>query len=112
MGVIAETPSSVAFSIGPFEVVELENGEVEVERQGVVGFELLVQNEINAILRGGGDLGPVEKASGDHVEDLAGLRSQHPGKVQGLLAEQGGVGRVPVFGSVGVGYPAATGHIG
>ena len=35
------------FFDGPFKVVEFEDSEIKVERQGVVGFELFVEKEVD-----------------------------------------------------------------
>ncbi len=65
----------------------------------MVAFEFFVQDEVDAASGGdGGDLGAVEEACGDDVEDLAGLGAEHAGEVGGLVAGQGGVGGVPGVG--------------
>jgi hypothetical protein len=84
---------------GPLEVVELEDGEEQMDGQGGVGFELFVEGEVDfASLGDGGDLGAVEEAVGDDVEDLAGLGAEDAGEVDGLLAGEGGVGGVAGWG--------------
>jgi hypothetical protein len=70
-------------------VVELEDGEEEVERKGGVGFEFLVEDEVNFggfAAADAGDLSPVKEASGDDVVDLAGLGAEDAGEVYGLVA--------------------------
>ena len=70
---------------GPLHVVELEDGEEEVEGKGGVGLELFVEGEEDfgfvTTAAGGdaGDLSPVEEASGYYVEDLAGFGAEDAG---------------------------------
>jgi hypothetical protein len=54
-------------------VVELEDGEEEMEGKGGVGLELFVEGEEDFVLGDGGDFGAVEEATGDDVVDLAGF---------------------------------------
>ena len=93
------------FFDGPLEVVELEDGEEEVEGKGGVGFELFVEGEEDLIFRDGGDLGAVEEAAGYDVEDLAGFGAEDAGEVGGLVAGEGSGGGGPT-----VGDPATAGH--
>jgi len=95
------------FFDGPLKVVELEDGEQEMEGKGGVGFELFMEGEGDAVGSDGGDLGAVKEAAGDEVEGLAGLGTEDAGEVGGLVAgEVGGVAvTVP-----GVGDEAAAGH--
>ena len=95
------------FFDGPLEVIELEDGEQEVDRKGSVGFEFLVQGEGDAVGGDGGDFGAVEEAAGDEVVDLTGLGTEDASKVGGLIAGEGGGVLVTV---PGVGYEAAAGH--
>ena len=93
---------------GPLEVVELEDGEQEMDGQRGVGFEFFVEGEEDFLVGDGGDLGAVEEAVGDDVEDLAGLGAQDAGEVGGLLAGERGVGGVAGCGRPGVGDEAAS----
>ena len=96
---------------GPLEVVELEDGEEEVEGKGGVGFELFVEGEVDLRFGDGRDFGSVEEAVGDDVVDLAGLGAQNAAEVGGLVAgEGGGGGSGGCGGGPGVGDPAAAGH--
>jgi hypothetical protein len=95
---------------GPLEVVELEDGEVEVKGEGGVGFELLVEAEGDFLGGDGEDLGAVQEAGGDDVEDLAGLGAEDAGEVGGLVAEECGGHGAGVLEGPGVGDPAAAGH--
>ncbi len=96
------------FLDGPFEVVELEDGEEEVDGERGVGFELFVEEEVDLSVGDGGDLGAVEEAVGYDVVDLAGLGAQDAGEVGGLVAGEGGVSGVAGGGGEGVGYEAAA----
>jgi hypothetical protein len=58
-------------------VVELEDGQIEVERQRAVGFKLLMQDEVDSLLRDARDFGPMQEAGGDDIEDLARLGAEH-----------------------------------
>ena len=104
------------FFNGPLEVIKFEDSEQEVEWEGSVGLEFFMEEEVYA--RGVrarvdvGDLGAVEEAGGDDVEDLAGLGTEDAGKMEGLVADEGGGGGVAGFGGVEVGNPAASGHKG
>jgi len=86
-------------------VVELEDGEEEMEGKGGVGLELFVEGEEDFVVGDGEDLGAVEEAVGDDVVDLAGFGAEDAAKVSGLVAGEGGGG-----GGPGVGDPAAAGH--
>ena len=97
------------FFDGPLEVIEFEDGEQEVDGQGGVGFEFFMEDEADFGLGDGGDLGAVEEAVGDHVEDLAGLRAEDAGEVRGLLASEGGGGGVAGLGRPGVGRSSGGG---
>jgi len=101
-------PQFRGFFYAPLEVVELEDGEQEMDRQGGVGFELFVQGEEDFGFRYGGDLSAVQEAVGDDVEDLARLGAEDAGEVLGLLAGKGGVGGVAGGGGESVGDPAAA----
>ena len=79
---------------GPLEVIELEDGEQQMDGEGCVGFEFFVEGEGDFGVGYGGDLGAVEEAVGDDVEDLAGLGAEDAGEMRGLLAGEGGVGGV------------------
>ena len=93
-------------------MVELEDGEQEVEREGGVGFELFVEGEGDALVvwleLDEGDGGAVEEAAGDEVEGLAGFGAEDAAEVERLRAEQigGGGGSIPA-----VGDEAAAGHL-
>ena len=80
------------FFDGPLEVIELEDGEEEMEGQGGVGFEFFVEGEVDFVFGDAGDFGAVEEAAGDDVEDLAGLGAEDAGEVGGLVAGEGGGG--------------------
>jgi len=90
---------------GPLHVVELEDGEEEMEREGGVGLKLFVEGELNAGFADVDDFGAVEEAVGYDVVGLAGSGAEDSGEVRGLVAGEGGGG-----GSPGVGDEAATGH--
>jgi hypothetical protein len=89
-------------------VVELEDGEEEMEGKGGVGLELFVEGEEDFVVGDGEDLGAVEEAVGDDVVDLAGFGAEDAGEMQGLIAGEGGVGGVTGYGGEGVGDPAAA----
>ncbi len=76
---------------GPLEVVELEDGEQQMEWEGGVGFEFFVKGEEDFVVGDAGDFGAVEEAVGDDVEDLAGFGAEDAGEVGGLVAGEGGV---------------------
>ena len=94
---------------GPLKVIELEDGEQQMEGKAGVGFELFVQGEVDAIGGDGGDLGTVQEAADDEVVDLSGLGAEDAGEVGGLIA--GESGGVPVA-IKGVGDEAASRHRG
>jgi hypothetical protein len=79
-------------------VVELEDGEQEVDGEGRGGLQLFVEGEEDLgvlIVAAGaefGDFGAMEEAVGDDVEDLAGLGAQDAGEMGCLFACEGGVG--------------------
>ena len=77
-----------------------------MEWKSGVGFEFFVEGEEDFGVVDAGDFCAVEKASGDDVEDLAGLGAEDAGEVCGLVAGEGGSGRRPV-----VGDPATAGHV-
>jgi hypothetical protein len=79
-------------------VVELEDGEEEMEREGGVGGELFVEGEVDLFFGGAGNFGAVEEAVGDDVVDLAGLGSEDTGEVGGLVAGERGVRGMAGFG--------------
>ena len=97
---------------GPLEVVELEDGEQQVDGQRGVGLEFLVQGEGDFGVGDGGDLGAVEEAVGDDVEDLAGLGAEDAGEMGGLLAGERGVGGMAGLRRPGVGDQAAAHRAG
>jgi hypothetical protein len=86
-------------------VIEFEDGEEEMEREGGVGGELFVEDEVDLLLAYADDLGTVKEAVGNDVVDLAWLGAQDAGEVSGLIASEAGTG-----GGRGVGDEAATGH--
>ena len=90
---------------GPLHVVELEDGEEEMQGKGGVGLELFVEGEEDCVFADGGDFSAVEEAVGDDVEDLAGLGAEDACEVNGLVAGEGSGG-----GGPGVGDPATAGH--
>ena len=94
---------------GPLEVIELEDGEQQVEREGGVSLELFVQGEADAVGSDCSDLSAMEKATGDEVVDLTRLGAEDSGEMGGLLPGQGGGLLVAV---PGVGDEAAAGHGG
>ncbi len=93
---------------GPFEVIELENGQVKVERKCSVGFQFFMQDEVDTFWRDAGDLGPMQEAGCDHIEDLAWFGAENACEVQRLVARERGVSGVPRGRGEGVGNPAAT----
>ncbi len=97
---------------GPFEVVELEDGEEEVEWEGGVGLELFVEGEDDFGFADADDFCAVEEAVGDDVEDLAGLGAEDAGEVESLISGEGSASWMSGGGGVGVGDPAAAGHRG
>lgn len=97
------------FLDGPFEVIELEDGEEEVEGECGFGFVFFVESEGDLVVADCGDFGAVKEAVGDDVEDLAGLGSEDACKVCGLVAGECGGGALWV---PGVGDPTAASHCG
>jgi len=87
-------------------VVELEDGEEEMEGESGVGLELFVEGEEDLALGDTCDLGAVEEASGDDIVNLAGRGAEHAREVGGLIAGEG----CGVSGP-GVSDPAAAGHL-
>jgi hypothetical protein len=90
---------------GPLHVVELEDGEEEMERKGGVGGEFFVEKEVNCLFADLRDFGAVEESAGDDVVDLTWFSAEDAGEMGGLVAGEGGGG-----GGPGVGDEAATGH--
>jgi hypothetical protein len=86
-------------------VIELEDGEEEMEREGGVGRDLLVEDEVDLLLACADDLSPVKEAVGDDVVNLAGFGAEDAGEMDGLIAREAGGG-----GGPGVSDEAATGH--
>lgn len=86
-------------------MVELEDSEEEVEREGGVGFELFVEGEEDSLVGDAGDFGTMEEAVGDDVVDLAGFSAENASEVGGLVASEGCGG-----GGPGVGDPTAASH--
>jgi hypothetical protein len=86
-------------------VIELEDGEEEMEREGGVGGELFVEEEVDLVLCNISDFCSVEEAVGYDVVDLAGSGAEDAGEMGSLVAGEGGCGWGP-----GVGDEAATGH--
>ncbi len=93
------------FFDGPFHVIELEDGQQQVQRKCGVGFELFVEREQDLVFRDVGDFGAVEETSGDDIEDLAGLGAEDAGEMGGLISGERGSSCGP-----GVCDPAAAGH--
>ncbi len=98
------------FLDGPLEVIELEDGEQEVDGEGCVGFQLFVEGEADFGVRYRGDFGAVEEAVGDDVEELAGLGAQDASEMGRLFAGEGGVGGMAGLRRPGVGDEAAASH--
>jgi hypothetical protein len=73
-------------------VVELKDGQQQMKGKRGVGFEFFVEGEENFVVGDAGDFGAVQEASGDDVEDLAGLGAEDAGKVRGLIADERGGG--------------------
>jgi len=90
---------------GPLHVIELEDGEEEMEGKGGVGGELFVEEEVDFLLAYARDFGSVKEAVRDDVVDLAGRGSKDAGEMDGLVAGERGGG-----GGPGVGDETATGH--
>lgn len=65
-----------SFFDGPLEVIELEDGEQEMDGEGGVSFQFFVQDEGHFAVGDGGDFGAVEEPVGDDVVDLAGLGAE------------------------------------
>jgi hypothetical protein len=86
-------------------VIEFEDGQEKVEGKGRIGFELFMESEEDLSFTHTGDLGSVEEASGDYVEDLAGLGAEDASEVGGLVA-----GECGSCGGPGIGDPAAARH--
>ena len=76
-----------------------------MEREGGVGLELFVEEEVDGVFCDGGDLGAVEETVGDDVVDLAWSGAEDSSEVSGLIAGEGGCRVGP-----GVGDEAAAGH--
>ncbi len=93
------------FFNGPLHVVELEDGEEEMERQGGVGLQFFVESEDDFGGGDGDDLGAVEEAVGYYVVDLAGFGAQDASQMGGLVSGEGCGG-----GGTGVGDPATASH--
>ena len=98
------------FFKGPLEVIELEDGEVEVERERGVGLEFFMQDEVDAFGRYTGDLCAVKEAGGDDVKDLANFSAEDACQMRGLIACECCGGGVAGFRQVEVGDPAASCH--
>ncbi len=78
------------FFDGPFQMIELEDGEEQVQGKGCVGLELFVEGEANLCIGDGYDFGSVEKAVGDDVVDLARFRAEDAGQVGSLVTRESG----------------------
>ena len=93
---------------GPLEVVELEDGEQQVDGKSGVCFKFFVKGEGYFGVGDGCDFGAVEEAVGDDVVDLAGLGAEDAREMGGLLAGERGVGWVAGLWGPGVGDEAAA----
>jgi len=76
-----------------------------MHRECGVGFKFFVECEDDFTIRGGDDLGAVQKTVGDYVKNLSGLGAEDSREVCGLVAGErcGCVGK-------GVGDEAAARH--
>ena len=92
----------------PFEVVELEDSEQQMDGQRGVGLEFLVQGEADFRVGDGGDLRAVEEAVGDDVVDLARPGAEHARKMGGLLSRERGAAGMAGLRRPGVGNEAAA----
>ena len=90
---------------GPLHVVELEDGEQEMQGKCDVRLELFVEGEDHFVLGDGDDFGAVEEASRDDVEDLARSGTEDAREMSRLIAGEGSGFRGP-----GVGDPTTAGH--
>ena len=70
----------------PLEVIELEDGEQQMDGESGVGLEFFVEREDDFAVGDGSNFGAMEEAVGDDVEDLAGLGAEHAGEMRGLIA--------------------------
>ena len=91
----------------PLEVIELEDSEQEMEWEGGLSLELFVEGEGDTVGGDGDDLGAVEEAAGNEIEDLSGFGAENAGEVGGLIAGEGGD---VVIAVPGVGDKAAASH--
>jgi len=71
-------------------VVELEDGEEEMEGEGCVGFEFFVQRENYLVFADCLDFGAVKEASGDDVIDLSGSGTKNAREMDGLVSSKYG----------------------
>ena len=89
----------------PLQVIELKNGEQQMDWESGFGFEFFVEREDDFTVRDCGNFGTMKKPVCYYVEDLSGLGAQNASEVRGLVAgERCGV-------SIRcVGDPAAASH--
>jgi hypothetical protein len=93
------------FLDGPFEVIEFEDGDEEMEREGGIRFKFFMKSEGDFLDRDGCYLGPVEETACDDIVDLACFGAEDVSKVVGLVAGKGCGGWGP-----GIGDKAAASH--
>jgi hypothetical protein len=86
-------------------MVELEDGEEEMEGKRSVGLEFFMEEKVNGVVGDASDLGSVEEAVGYDVIGLPGSGAENACEVGSLIAGECGGGVGP-----GVGDEAATGH--
>ena len=67
-------------------MIELEDGEEEMEGEGGVGGELFVEGEVDLFFGDSGDFGAMEEAVGDDVVDLAGFGAKDACEMDRLVA--------------------------
>jgi hypothetical protein len=73
-------------------VVELEDSEEQMQRESGIRLQFFVEGKDDLVFGDTGNLSAVKKASGNDVEDLAGLSAENAGEVSSLIAGQGGGG--------------------
>src|SRR5882724_6594360 len=72
----------------PFHVIELVDSHQEMNGECGPGFHLFMQGENDLVFADSGDLGTVEKSSGDDIKKLSRLGSKDASEVLGLVANK------------------------
>jgi len=89
-------------------VIELIDGHEEMDRESGPSFHLFMQGEDDLIFADSGDLGTVEKSSGDDIKNLPRLGSKDASEVLGLVPNER---RRGAFVVPCICDPSATSHI-